>query len=379
VLELTGLSKSYDGFAFGPVDLAVGAEVLSVLGPSGSGKTTLLSLIAGTVRPDAGSVSLDGRRLDGRPVEARGTGLVFQDGALFPHLTARGNVGYAATGPDRVEELAALLEIEDVLDRRPPDLSGGERQRVALARTLAADPDALLLDEPLSSLDAPIRRRLRRELRTLFESLDVPVVYVTHDQRTATALGDRLAVFRDGTVEQVGPPSAVLERPETRFVAGFTGNPNLFEATVAGRSGDATTVRFGERSLRTDGTATPGSAVTVCIHPSRVRLRTPGEAPDGGTTGERPDEGAPGESPGEATTGEAPEATARTTLPGTVADWLNEGADYRVRVDLDGAPATLTATVQPPAFERLGIESGTPVRAEVPPAAVHLIPHESGN
>jgi molybdate/tungstate transport system ATP-binding protein len=360
VLELTALSKSYAGFEFGPVDLAVGSEVLSVLGPSGSGKTTLLSLIAGTVRPDAGSISLDGRPLDGRSVEERRTGLVFQDGALFPHMTARENVAYGATDPGRVEELAALLEIADLLDRRPPTLSGGERQRVALARTLAADPDALLLDEPLSSLDAPIRRRLRGELRSLFASLDVPVVYVTHDQRTATAVGDRLAVFRDGVVEQVGSPSAVLDRPESRFVARFTGNENLFEATVARRSGGATAVRIGEVALRTtDDDVADGDAVTACIHPSRVRLRDP----DDPGAGDPADRAAP---------------HGDNTLPGTVGHWLNEGTEYRVAVDVEGAPLTLTATVRPPTFERLAIDPGTEVRIVVPPASVHLIRGPSG-
>ena len=223
MLELDSLSKTYAGFAFGPVDLSVGDEVLSVLGPSGSGKSTLLSLIAGTVTPDSGTISLDGRRLDGRPIADRETGLVFQDGALFPHLTARENIAYAATDPDRVDDLASTFEIAALLDRRPSTLSGGERQRVALARTLAAEPRALLLDEPLSSLDAPIRRRLRGELHQLFADLDIPVIYVTHDQRTATALGDRLAVIRDGAIEQIAIPPRVLSRPETPLVASFTG------------------------------------------------------------------------------------------------------------------------------------------------------------
>ena len=351
MLELTALSKAYDGFEFGPVDLAVGSEVLSVLGPSGSGKTTLLSLIAGVARPDSGSVSLNGRSLDGRSIEERRTGLVFQDGALFPHMTARENVDYAAADPDRAEELAALLEIGDVLDRRPPTLSGGERQRVALARTLAADPDALLLDEPLSSLDAPIRRRLRGELHALFRSLDIPVVYVTHDQRTATALGDRLAVFRAGGLEQVGSPSAVLRRPETRFVARFTGNENLLDATVLDRTGDSTVVRVGDVTLRTAGEGRPGSTVTACLHPSRVELCTPDDGADGRAR-----------------------SHGKNVLSGRVDRWLNEGDEYRLEVDPDGVPVGLTATVRPPEFERLAVEPGSSVRVVVPPDAVHLIP-----
>ncbi|MDS0297800.1 ABC transporter ATP-binding protein [Halogeometricum sp. S1BR25-6] len=364
MLELTGLRKSYAGFEFGPADLAVDSEVLCVLGPSGSGKTTLLSVVAGILSPDAGRVSLDGRRLDGLPPERRRTGIVFQDGALFPHMTARENVAYAADGDDSVEELADLLEIRDALDRKPAALSGGERQRVALARTLAADPDALLLDEPLSSLDAPIRNRLRDELHDLFDSLDVPVVYVTHDQRTATALGDRIAVLRDGTVEQVGTPADVLDRPRSEFVARFTGTDNLFDATVTGRAdggdgsdaGDEVRLRVGDLRLR--AAAPPGAPaegdVVACVRPSRVRLR-----PTASVGGE-PDDGNDPDEEG-------------NVLRGTVRRWLNEGDGYRVVLDVRDAPVSLTARATPHRFERAGIRDGAAVAAVVPAAAIHLI------
>jgi molybdate/tungstate transport system ATP-binding protein len=360
MLELTGLRKSYAGFAFGPADLAVDSEVLCVLGPSGSGKTTLLSLVAGILSPDAGRVSLDGRRLDGLPPERRGAGIVFQDGALFPHMTARENVAYAADDDARVEELAARFEIRDALDRKPAALSGGERQRVALARTLAADPDVLLLDEPLSSLDAPIRNRLRDELRDLFDSLDIPVVYVTHDQRTATALGDRIAVLRDGTVEQVGTPADVLDRPESEFVARFTGTDNLFDATVTGRIGggegrdvgDEVRLRVGDAELR--AAVPPGAPaaddVTACVRPSRVRLRLPiGTLPDDAHSGDE------------------------NVLRGTVRRWLNEGDGYRVVIDVRGVPVSLTARATPHRFEQAEIRDGADVAAVVPAAAIHLI------
>ena len=328
-LRLDGVAKAYEGFELGSLDLAVADEVLAVLGPSGCGKTTLLSLVAGLVRPDAGTISLGGRTLDGRPPEHREVGLVFQDGALFPHLTARENVAYAATDRDRVTDLAARLEIEDLLDRRPPALSGGERQRVALARTLAADPDALLLDEPLSSLDAPIRRRLRDELHDLFTTLDVPVVYVTHDQRAATALGDRVAVLRDGEVEQIDDPEAVLDRPATAFVARFTGCENVFEGTVV-ESG----VRIGGVTLPAEPTRAVGTTVTACVRPSRVGL-TPADA-------------------------DAP-------LVGTVRRRLNEGDGFRVVVDCAGSD--LIARVRPSTGRALA--PGDAVRVSVD--AVHLL------
>lgn len=345
MLELTGLAKSYGDFDFGPVDLSVDDEVLSVLGPSGSGKTTLLSTIAGIVAPDAGEISLDGRSLVGRPLEDRQVGLVFQDGALFPHMTARENVAYAATTPGRTDELAAMLEIEDVLDHRPPALSGGERQRVALARTLAADPDLLLLDEPLSSLDTPIRRRLRDKLHDLFRSLEIPTIYVTHDQRSATVLGDRIAVVRDGGVEQVGPPQTILDSPRTEFVARFTGSENVFDANVVGRDGDTVTLRVGDFSLRARSGHSVGETVTACVRPSRVSLHRGGED---GPSGEN-------------------------SLAGTVRRHLNEGDEHRVVVDVEGTDLALVATAQPAAFDQLAIGPGSTVRASIASEAIHLL------
>jgi molybdate/tungstate transport system ATP-binding protein len=363
-LELADLAKAYGDFGVGPVDLTVGSEVLAVLGPSGSGKTTLLSLVAGITDPDSGSIALDGRELVGRPIEDRGVGMVFQDGALFPHMTARENVAYAATDDDRVSELAALLELGDVLDRCPPNLSGGERQRVALARTLAADPDVLLLDEPLSSLDAPIRRRLRDELHDLFGSLDVPVLYVTHDQRAATALGDRIAVLRDGTVEQVGTPSAVLDRPASRFVARFTGTENLFDGRVTEQTDAGARVRVGDVDLRTSSSAGPGTTVTVCIHPSRVVLEVPAAATDAGGDDEVAD------------ADETVDSSSTNLLTGTVDRWLNEGTECRVDVGIDAGSGslTLTATVRPAAFDQLSVETGSELQVLVPQESVHLIP-----
>lgn len=356
MLELTGLAVAYDRFEFGPVDLVVEDEVLAVLGPSGSGKTTLLSLVAGIVAPDDGRIALDGRSLVDRPVEDRRTGLVFQDGALFPHMTARENVAYAARDPDQVDDLASLLAVEDVLDRRPAALSGGERQRVALARTLAADPDAVLLDEPLSSLDAPIRRRLRRDLRALFDDLDVPVLYVTHDQRTAAALGDRIAVFRDGRVAQVGAPDDVFDRPESRLVARFTGTENVFEATAASGS----TVRVGDVSLRTTETDLPRGPVTACVRPSRVDVHP---RVDG-----REDARARVDGDGVPAADGDP-----NVLPGTVERWLNEGTEYRVVVAVDAAPLSLVAALRPDTFERLPTDPDAAVRVTVSPSAIHVI------
>jgi molybdate/tungstate transport system ATP-binding protein len=337
-LELAAVSKAYDGFTFGPVDLSVDG-VVSVLGPSGGGKTTLLSLVAGIVRPDAGEITLDGRRLVGRPLEDRQVGMVFQDGALFPHMTARENVRYAASGD--VDRVAAMLEIESVLDRRPAALSGGEKQRVALARALASEPSCLLLDEPLSSLDTPTRDRLRDELHELFRSLDIPVVYVTHDQRTAAVLGDRVAVLRDGRLDQVGPVDDVFARPATPFVARFTGTENVFEAEVSGRDGAWARFTVGGVSLRAATDQPVGSVVTACVRPARLEV---GEGKRTGTN----------------------------ALTGTVRRRVNEGDDRRVVVDVAGA-LTLTARSRAVA-EPTDLDAGATVTLTVPPEAIHVIP-----
>jgi molybdate/tungstate transport system ATP-binding protein len=291
-LEIDGLGRAFEGFRFGPVDLSVGEEVLAVLGPSGCGKTTLLSLVAGLAAPGAGSAALAGRPLDDRPPERRGVGLVFQDGALFPHMTARENVAYPGASSARIADLAATLEIEDVLDRAATALSGGERQRVALARALAADPDALLLDEPLANLDAPVRRRLRTRLRALFDDLAIPVVYVTHDQQAAAALGDRVAVMRDGRLVQTGAVADVFERPATPFVARFVG-ANVLPGALVGHDG------------------------RVAVRPEHVVL-------DGDAVGGAGHDGA---------------------LRGTVRAVVREGAAHRVTLALEDGPGDADGTI----------------------------------
>ena len=342
MLEIEGVERAYPGFHLGPVDLTVGEEVLAVLGPSGCGKTTLLSVVAGLVEPDAGTVTLDGRDLAGTPPERRRTAMLFQDGALFPHLSARENVAYAADDPadGRVEELASRLEIEDVLDRRPVALSGGQRGRVALARALAAEPDALLLDEPLSSLDAPVARRLRGVMTETLSDLGVPAIYVTHDQREAAAVGDRVAVVRDGRVEQVDTPESVFERPATPFVAEFTGTRNRLPAEVT-RGG----LRWGAVELAVSGghAFAPGDAVWCCVRPEHLELGDDGDSVGAGT------------------------------VPGRVTARSFEGDGYAMTVDPDGAEEALEAWLP---SARVGSVPGVgeDVSVRVPPGSIHLLP-----
>ena len=225
------------------VDLAVEpGELVAVLGASGSGKSTLLRTIAGLEPADAGRVLIDGRDQAKVPPPQRGVAMVFQSFALFPHLSVERNIGFglrARREPDaaeRVAEATRIVRLEDVLDRRPGELSGGERQRVALARALAARPRVLLLDEPLSNLDAQLRASTRTEIRRLQEQTGVTTLHVTHDQDEALALGHRVAVLRDGRVEQVGTPDEIWERPASTWVARFVGTPpmNIVRAPLAG-------------------------------------------------------------------------------------------------------------------------------------------------
>jgi multiple sugar transport system ATP-binding protein len=225
-IEIRGLSKVFRGNtrALDAVDLDVAdGELLVLVGPSGSGKTTLLRLIAGLDEPTVGSIRLGENDVAGVPPHRRKVALVFQNLALYSHLTVRGNLEFGPQGDTQVAEVAKLLGISHLLDRYPAELSGGEQQRVALGRAIVRQPAALLLDEPLSSLDAPLRRGLRRELKKLQRDLGMPTIYVTHDQAEALALGDRIAVLDQGRLQQTGTPDEIYNRPVNRFVAEFFG------------------------------------------------------------------------------------------------------------------------------------------------------------
>jgi ABC-type sugar transport system ATPase subunit len=231
-IEIRGLSKSYraGAWALRGLDLHVAdGELLALVGPSGSGKTTLLRLIAGLETPTEGGLSVGGRDLAGVPPHQRNVALVFQNLALYQHLSVRNNLAFGLqnSGADKTEtqqrvlQAAETLGIAALLDRYPAELAGGEQQRVALGRAIVRRPAALLLDEPLSSLDAPVRRTLRREIKRLQRDLGVPTIYVTHDQDDALVLGDRVAVIDHGELQQVGSPNEIKNRPANPLVSEF--------------------------------------------------------------------------------------------------------------------------------------------------------------
>jgi iron(III) transport system ATP-binding protein len=272
-LQIRNIHKSFNGqVALERIDLDVGgAEFVCLLGPSGCGKTTLLRIIAGLMAADGGSITLGGKDLASVPARERGFGIVFQSYSLFPHMTVAQNVAYGlrirgAGGPaadKRVAELLDRVKLSAFAQRYPGELSGGQQQRVAIARALAVDPSLLLLDEPLSALDARVRADLRRELREVQRSLGIPTLMVTHDQEEAMSMADTIVCMNHGRIEQLGAPKALYEQPRTRFVADFMGHSNLLPAAQA------------QRLVPALPALPPGLAAAdalLCVRPERVRL-----------------------------------------------------------------------------------------------------------
>ncbi|MBP1985859.1 ABC transporter ATP-binding protein [Halolamina salifodinae] len=258
-IDLESIHKAFDdAVALEEVSLTVeDGEFFTLVGPSGCGKTTTLRTIAGLSSPTDGTVRFDGEDVSDVPVEDRNVGVVFQSYALFPHMTVTENIRYGLrftdpprglTADERVEELLELVDLPGMGDREPDELSGGQQQRVALARALAPAPDVLLLDEPMSALDARLREQLRREIKRIQRELGVTTVYVTHDQEEALAVSDRLAVMNDGGVEQVGTPVEVYEQPATEFVASFVGENNVFSGVVAANENGELAIEVDEKA-----------------------------------------------------------------------------------------------------------------------------------
>ena len=289
-IQLEGLVKRFgDVVAVDGIDLHVPAgEFFTMLGPSGCGKTTTLRLIAGFERPDEGAIRLDGSDMSRTPPHKRRVNTVFQSYALFPHKTVADNIAFGlryqrSTKEEarrRVAEACDLVRLGGMEERRPGQLSGGQQQRVALARALVLEPPVLLLDEPLGALDARLRVDLQVELKALQERLGVTFIYVTHDQDEALTMSDRVAVMRNGRIEQCGEPKELYEAPETAFVANFLGASNLVPVRAAGASNGFARLELGSFTLgATDDSGVRGDALAM-IRPERVRLEPHGAAGD---------------------------------------------------------------------------------------------------
>jgi ABC-type Fe3+/spermidine/putrescine transport system ATPase subunit len=257
-------------------------SLTTILGPSGCGKTTLLRLIGGFLEPDSGEVWIGGAPQRGRPPYLRTTATVFQDYALFPHLTVAGNVAYGlrvrgiprAVAAERVRRALALVRLDGLDARYPRELSGGQQQRVALARSLVVEPEVLLMDEPLSNLDARLRLEVRGEIRDLQARLGITTVYVTHDQEEALAISERIAVMEAGRIRQLGTPREVYERPADAWVAGFVGRVNLLRATATAGPDGGIGLGLGGLALTLPPAAAPGPTgdVLVGLRPEAIRI-----------------------------------------------------------------------------------------------------------
>lgn len=316
------------------LDLSVAeGEVLAMLGPSGSGKTTLLRAIAGLETPRAGEILLDGRLLAGVPTHRRGVGMMFQSFALFPHLDVLGNVLFGLqmqgaarkTAEGRARELLALVGLAGFEKRAVATLSGGEQQRVALARSLAPGPRLLMLDEPLGSLDAALRDRLALELRAIFRQLGITALYITHDQKEALAIADRLAVLRDGQIEQADAPEIVYRAPATAFVAGFLGLGNILPRELVRRWLPGLTLPPGDDDD------------SILMHPEGIALT---------------DDGYP-------------------LPPARVLDCVFLGDVYRLTLDIDGVALTMRAPLRE--FARTPVAAGAVISVRISPDWLHPI------
>ncbi len=283
IVSIKGITKRFPGvIAVDDVNVDIKEnEFFALLGPSGCGKTTLLRMIAGFETPSEGAVLIDGEDMSATPPNLRPVNMVFQSYAVFPHMTVSDNVAYglkvtgtpAAEIAPRVKEALEMVQLDHLGERKPDQLSGGQRQRVALARALVKQPKVLLLDEPLSALDAKLRESMQLELARLQQTIGITFIIVTHDQDEALSMADRIAVMDKGAIAQIATPEALYEQPNSRFVADFIGKVNLFDGTVTGARGKAVSVDvagFGKLSIPHDGEAS--GSVSLAVRPEKIKL-----------------------------------------------------------------------------------------------------------
>ncbi|MEN9213116.1 MAG: ABC transporter ATP-binding protein [Thermostichus sp. DG02_5_bins_236] len=334
-IRMVQVSRNFSGIqAVDGVNLQVQqGEFFTLLGPSGSGKTTCLRMIAGFERPDQGQIELNGQDVSGLPPHQRQVNTVFQDYALFPHMTVAENIGYSLMirgvpvkeRQKRVREALDLVQLPQMGSRKPGQLSGGQRQRVALARALVGQPQVLLLDEPLGALDLKLRQQMQFELKALQHRLGLTFLYVTHDQEEALTMSDRIAIFNQGRIEQLGSPAELYERPATRFVASFIGQTNLIEGSLA------------ERYM--------GEAALFALRPEHIQIGLPGDGIPNG----------------------------HCHLTGRICDTAYLGVSIRYQVCVSGSEAKLLALQPNSGIHSRRLPEGTEVTLSWQPERMHRI------
>jgi spermidine/putrescine ABC transporter ATP-binding subunit len=349
-VQLHQVRKSYGDFvALDSLDLHIDdGEFLVLLGPSGCGKTTTLRMIAGLIPVSGGRILLDEHEVTHVPVYQRNIGVVFQNYALFPHLNVFENVAFGLRRrkyPEdrirkKVDEVLHLVQLEALSDRHARQLSGGQQQRVAIARALAIEPDVLLLDEPLSSLDAKLRLGVRRQIRELQHKLGITTILVTHDQEEAMSMGDRLAVLKDGKMQQIGTPREVYRTPANAFVADFIGTANFFKGTVAADGASLKT----ESGLYLECLSQPAGQQNIVVRPEAVRLALMDQHPGHGSS---------------ATTGRVVDIS-----------YLGPTADILVRLD---SADLMTVRADSAWMDGAGVRPDVDVIVDIPPGAVTAI------
>jgi putative spermidine/putrescine transport system ATP-binding protein len=294
LVRFEDVRKSYDGINFVVKDLNLDVfrgEFLTMLGPSGSGKTTTLMMLGGFEQPTLGHILLDGKPVERLPPEKRNIGFVFQNYALFPHMTVAENVAFplryrgitGTAAKEKVRQALGRVSLDVLGDRRPAQLSGGQQQRVALARALVFEPSLVLMDEPLGALDKQLRERMQIEIKQLQTSLGITMVYVTHDQSEALTMSDRIAVFHDGRIQQLADPKTLYNEPSNRFVASFIGENNTLPCTLHGQDGGGVIVRMGDGTmLKAAGAKVSGSGadISISVRPENISLAGEGVRPD---------------------------------------------------------------------------------------------------
>lgn len=356
-VELRSLRKEYTNSITAVHDLSLSVrrgELLVLVGPSGCGKSTTLRCIAGLEDPTAGDVRIGGTSVLDRRPEARNIAMVFQNYALYPHKTARQNIGFGlrmttdlsvAEVRNRVDAVAETLDITELLGKKPGSLSGGQQQRVALGRAIVRDPDVFLLDEPLSNLDATLRSQMRTEIQQLQRDLDVTTVYVTHDQTEAMTIGDRIAVLRDGQLQQLGAPMDCYHEPANRFVASFLGEPsmNMFECRFGADGLNGQLTYPADDTLSSAAALAESNAVTLGVRPETPVLSV------------------------------SDDQTAGPAFAGRVNVIEPVGERSFVYVTLDSGPQLVVATT-----DDAPIAEQAAVRVEIPPDGVHLFDRETG-